>query len=912
MPRKSSKGKRQTPESKPKRLVKRRASSPAASRKASIKKIATEKRLSLALEAARMGIWDYDLATNTIQWSEHVHKLLGLKKDDFDGTLETYMNLVHPDDREHVTKDLDRSLRYKKDYYSEHRVVWPSGLIKWVESIGKVSFDSHGKLLRITGTIQDITNKKEIELDREDWKQRFELISTSAGIVIYDYDIASGNIIWSGNSVHVLGYQPKELGNIDRWVELIHPEDRDGALSLLQEAETEMNTYDVYYRFSKKNGAYCYMHDRGVFIPGHQGKAVRMLGMMNDISDRVLAERTIADNNRFRESIEKAMPDILYVYDVKNNRAIYTNKNLGTHLGYTQADLESMGGDDFFSRIIHPDDLENIPAWSNEAQGIVKETELRILQKDGNYRWLLTRSTPFEYDSVGEVIQIIGIAQDITERKKVMDQLNQSERSYRELFETVTEAIYIQRPDGIFIDVNKGACVIHGYEKHELIGKSPEFLSAEGKNDHESQDHRMKMALEGVPQSFEFWVRKKEGEIFLLEIRLTKGSYFGNDIIIATGRDITQRRNTEEALRDSEQRFRTLQQASFGGIGLHDQGVIIDCNQGLCDITGYEYKELIGLNGLQLIAEEWRPLVVEKIQSGYESPYDVEGLRKDGTRYMLEIHGKNIPYEGRPIRVTEFRDVTERKRNEEKIVEQNTRLLSLTEDLMRKNNQLEEFTQIVSHNLRSPVGNIVTLLNFYEGASSEDEKKEYINLLKESSATTLYMLNDLTEVLRIKQNKNIEKQTVTFESVLAQVKTMLNAKISERGALISHDFSAAPSIHYPVIYLESILLNLMDNALKYAHPDRTPTVHFKSYRNASGSLTMEVSDNGLGLNLERYGHQVFKLRKTFHRHPESRGIGLFMIKNQIEAMGGEITLASKESEGTTFFINFSKHQTDAI
>jgi sensor histidine kinase regulating citrate/malate metabolism len=88
-------------------------------------------------------------------------------------------------------------------------------------------------------------------------------------------------------------------------------------------------------------------------------------------------------------------------------------------------------------------------------------------------------------------------------------------------------------------------------------------------------------------------------------------------------------------------------------------------------------------------------------------------------------------------------------------------------------------------------------------------------------------------------------------------------------------------------------------------------ITFKTYV-ANGNLILETTDNGLGINLQRYGHHIFKLRKTFHRHPESRGIGLFMIKNQIEAMGGEITLSSKESEGSTFFINFNKHQTDAI
>jgi PAS domain S-box-containing protein len=581
---------------------------------------------------------------------------------------------------------------------------------------------------------------------------------------------------------------------------------------------------------------------------------------------------------------------------------------------------------------------------------------------------------------------------------------------------------------------------MYGYSKEDFVGRTPEFLSAEGKNDLPGLQALFAKCLEGVPQSFEWWGRKKSGEIFLKEVQLNKGSYDGKDIMIATARDVTKqreavtllkesekrfrdlirdlnvgvtlrgangeillfnnlaldmldlsadqligtaayhpdwkaihedgspfpdseypimqaiktkipvrdvvmgvhrphkkdlawmlinaepvlkesgelaevicsftditiRRKYEEQLRESEQRFRTLQQASFGGIGLHDQGMIIDCNQGLCDITGYEYHELVGKNGLELIAPEFRTTVLEKIRGNYEKTYDVEGIRKDGTRFILEIHGKQIPYQGRMIRVTEFRDITERKRAEEKILEQNAKLLAITEDLKRKNEQLEEFTQIVSHNLRAPVGNILTLINFLESASTTDEKVEYIHYLKESGTLILTTLHELNDVLKIKQSKNIEKQELKFEDVFSHVRTMLIAKITEAQADLTVDFSAAPIIMYPNIYLESIFLNLLSNSLKYIHPDRKPAIHFRTYYHQD-NLMLEVSDNGLGIDLNRYGHQVFRLRKTFHRHPESRGVGLFMIKNQIEAMGGEITLSSVENKGSTFYINFNKH-----
>lgn len=724
------------------------------------------KKIQTALNASRMGIWEWVLKTNEVKWSDQVHTLFGVTKKQFDGTLEGYIKRLHPDDIELVSTTIQDTLQHKKNYFVHHRIILPDGKIRWLESSGNV-VTRGGKVVGMTGTVQDITEFKIDALEKEDWKTRFQLVAASSGIVIYDYNIKTGKIGWSGNIKEVLGYTPAEMGDIDTWVEFIHRSDRPNAIAELEQAEIRQSKYDVVYRFLKKSGEYIHMQDQGFFIC-ENGKAVRMLGAMHDISEKM-----------------------------------------------------------------------------------------------------------------------------------------QAAQSYRDLFDSVEDAIFIQDTNGVFLDVNMGACRLSGYSKEEYIGKTPADFSVIELNDPDLPKRHMPFALAGTPQRFNWWARKKDGSLHLKEVNMIKGSYFGKSVLIATARDITEQQHYIDALRESEQRFRTLQEASHGGIGLHDKGVIIDCNQGLCNITGYTYQELIGSNGLDLIAPEFRPMVIEKIQTGYDQPYDVEGIRKDGSRYFLEIHGRNIPLNGRTIRVTEFRDITDRKKAEQKILEQNARLQAVADDLKRKNEQLEEFTQIVSHNLRSPVGNILTLLNFFEEAESSEEKNEYLKLLKQAGSNTLNTLNELNDVLKIKQNKNIEKQLLKIEDVYHQVRSMLSAQITEIDALVTYDFSKAPTIQYPYIYLESILLNLLSNALKYYSPKRRPEIHFTTYIK-NYQLVLEVKDNGLGINLQRYSHQIFKLRKTFHRHPESRGIGLFMIKNQLEAMGGDITLTSVENEGTTFFATLTK------
>lgn len=743
----------------------------------------SQKRLDLALDSAQLGIWEWTIKTGKIWWSDNVYKFFGTSKRKFTVSYISFMKLLHASDKKIVLEEIKRCFETNKKYFVQHRITRPDGSIRWIEAVGKVFRNRKGDPLKIIGTIQDITEIKVSQLEKKAWEARYKLLVSASGQVIYDYDLASGNIEWSGTIQEVLGYHDYEMGNIKNWEKLIHREDRKAALTQLEIAKQALKPYDVRYRFKTKSKSYIHIHDKGIFIIGDTGQPHRMLGTMQDISDKVRIEEDLMESNRFKESMENAMPGMLYVYDLVKKVNVYVNHNITRTLGYSWEEIEQMGNN-MIINLVHHNDLPSLPRWSNEPSRTVKDSEYRIRTKNGEWRWFHSRDTVFQRDAKGKVTHIIGVAQDITARKKI-----------------------------------------------------------------------------------------------------------------------------EEELKESEERFRTLQEASFGGIGLHDKGVIIDCNQGLSVITGYTREELVGSDGLNLIAPEYRELVMQNILTGYEKPYDVEGIHKDGTRYALEISGKNVPYKGRDIRVTEFRNITPRKLIEQKILEQNARLQSITIDLKRKNDQLEEFTQIVSHNLRSPMGNILTLLSFMETSTSEEDRAQFMKYLKESSSNALTTLEELNEVLKLKQNKNIEKQLLEFDKVFSQVKTMISAKIAETAAEIHSDFSQAPSIVYPNIYLESIFLNLLTNALKYRKPDQHPVIEVKTYYEKK-DIILEIKDNGLGINLERHGHHIFKLQKTFHKHPESRGIGLFMIKNQIEVMGGEITIESQENIGTTFFINFNKHHSN--
>lgn len=584
--------------------------------------------------------------------------------------------------------------------------------------------------------------------------------------------------------------------------------------------------------------------------------------------------------------------------------------------------------------------------------------EHRVASPDGSVRWIEGNGKVI-FDAYGKALSLTGTVKDITERRKKDAELKQRDQLFTSLAQITSELILhtdwekaipsilqllgeMMRVDRVYIFQNDAAVqgeVVTTSQRYEWNSgvTEPQIDNPElqhlniadmpGRNLLEANKPYYALTNRIDDEALRALLESQHIVsviIFPIFVKHTFWGFIGFDdcqqtrhwtdlefsVLQSFASSLSgsiERKQFIEAISESEQRFRTLQEASFGGIGLHDQGIILDCNKGLCDLTGYRYEELIGMNGFNLIVPECRDLVKKYVMEGYDKPYDVEGIRKDGSRYFLEIHGRQIPYRGKMIRVTEFRDITERKLAEEKIREQNIRLTHLAEDLTRKNDQLEEFTQIVSHNLRSPAGNIVSLVSLYEQAKTDDERVEYFNLLKQSGEIILGSLTELNEVLKIKQNHDIESELIRFDTLFNQVKNMLSGKIMELDAVVMADFSGAPEVYFPGIYLESILLNLLSNSLKYNNRKKQLLIRIESITEKD-FITLRVSDNGLGINLERYGHQIFKMRKTFHHHPEARGIGLFLVKNQVEAMGGNISVESTEGVGSTFIVKFKRKE----
>ena len=259
--------------------------------------------------------------------------------------------------------------------------------------------------------------------------------------------------------------------------------------------------------------------------------------------------------------------------------------------------------------------------------------------------------------------------------------------------------------------------------------------------------------------------------------------------------------------------------------------------------------------------------------------------------------------------LTITKDITSIRKNEIELTANIDRLHKLSKRLEYKRNVLQDFAYIVSHNLRSPTGNLISLRDLYSRTKDQESKEDLLLKLFSVAEQLSNTVQNLSEVVNINQSSEIHKDELSFEKVLQNLMISLSAEITSSQASITYDFSACESISYPKMYLESILLNLLTNAIKYSSPERKLSVSFITKKEDNGLIILECADNGMGLDLKKYGSKVFTLNKTFHHNSDARGIGLFITKHQIKSLGGSIAIESEPNKGAKFIIKFNEIET---
>lgn len=275
---------------------------------------------------------------------------------------------------------------------------------------------------------------------------------------------------------------------------------------------------------------------------------------------------------------------------------------------------------------------------------------------------------------------------------------------------------------------------------------------------------------------------------------------------------------------------------------------------------------------------------------------------KDGSYKWVLDKGKIISHlkDGKPKRIIGVHiDITESKKNEE--------TLSKSITLIKKqNDKLKNFAHIATHNLKQHAGNFESLLEFYNEAKTIEEKDELTVHIKTVANSLKKTISNLRNIVSIDATKTEIDKSLNLRDYTNNSINTLNVEINRTKAIINNSIDRSITIEFNSAYLESVIQNLLTNALKYKHPERTPIININAIEH-SNSIIFSVTDNGLGIDLDKYKEDLFGLYRTFHQNKDSEGVGLYLIKNQIESFGGRIEVTSTVNKGSTFTIIFPKN-----
>lgn len=298
--------------------------------------------------------------------------------------------------------------------------------------------------------------------------------------------------------------------------------------------------------------------------------------------------------------------------------------------------------------------------------------------------------------------------------------------------------------------------------------------------------------------------------------------------------------------------------------------------------------------------ETTKQVVLNALQTGEDAIFEERIVRPNGElRYLKSWAAVTRDVEGVPIKMFgACLDITEGK-----VVRKE--LQRLVDELTKTNNDLQQFSYITSHNLRGPVTNLISMTELIDLETISDARNlSLIKGIQASSSQLNETLNDLINILIIKSSPNLPMEEIDLASVCERVLKSIACKIEAARAQFQIDFEGAPTLRFNVAYLESILLNLCSNALKYASPHRDPVVLIKSARQNKQTI-LTFTDNGIGMNMNKVRDRIFGLHQRFHNHPDSKGIGLYLIHAQLSTLGGSISVDSQEDIGTTFTLVFN-------
>jgi len=522
--------------------------------------------------------------------------------------------------------------------------------------------------------LQDITLRVQAEDALKQSEAELADAQTLARIGSWRVVLEQGVPVWSASEelYRIYDYPPDMRMTTETGFDRIHPDDRERVRAIWSTTLLGQNPTEWEHRIVV-DGRVKWIHVRAHSRFDENGRLMEVTGTNQDITEWKEAEEQL----EFQVQVLDQIQDTIIVTDLEGH-ITFANRAACDAIGLTPESVIGntvhVFGEDS-ARGATQNEIIQATRAAGQWRGIVINRSVDGSEKSMDLR------TRLVCDVQGNPTAMCGIGTDMTERIRAEEDLRHSEGRYRELVENLNDVIYAVQTDGTISYVSSVVQSIFGYTPAELIGKPYSTLI------HPDDLDRIRLTFADIledrlyPSEYRMWA--KDGGVRWVHSS-SRPIREGGRVIGLQGRltDITELKLTEEALRESEERFRRLSQGSFEGIVIHDEGKIVDANEAFVAMFGNDLSELIGKNALDFATPELREIAERHMRTASEEPYEGVALRKDGSTFDVEVRGKNIPYEGRMLRVTALLDITERKRVEEAL-KKSTQVLRETGEMAK-------------------------------------------------------------------------------------------------------------------------------------------------------------------------------------------------------------------------------------
>lgn len=736
----------------------------------------------------------------------------------------------------------------------------------------------------------------------------------------WEWFLDSGQVSVNDPYFTMAGYQPHEFQpSYQTWRERVHPDDLDKCEAAVRNyLENKSAKFDIEFRFKRKDGSYMWIRARGkIFSYDEKGQPQRFIGTHVDITERKLAQQALVKSEQQYRLLVENQTDLIVEVD-KDGHFLFVSPSYCKLFGKTQDELLGKT----FMPLVHEEDVENTMREMEKLHHPPHSCylEQRAMTAEG-WRCLGWMDTAV-LDDQGNIKSILGVGRDITERKKIEQQLKDSEERFSKAFysqPTAMEIVDLEK--GIRLEFNDAYCDITGYSRSELLNtsfyKKNLWIHPEGQ-EQVVRDLKSNGYIHAKPMD----IRNKSGTIKNLLMTAAMLEIKNESLVIASMIDITHIKAAEQALRESEFRYRTVfnQQYQFMAT-LAPDGTTLEINDMPLKTTGFKREEFVGkpfwLTPFWVNLPEWQEIWQQRLHEAgrLKSPIHTQDIYQtaDGsirsaettTTAIVNNKGEVIMYLMQASDNTD-RLITERQRDElfDEVQQLNVnlelRVKQRTAELNTVNKELEAFSYSVSHDLRAPLraidGFSLALVEDY-GEKLDATAHDYLQRVRNSAQRMGHLIDDLLQLSRVNRDK-LSLQTVDLATIAQEVIQELGDIEPDRNIkiILGEDLITEGDVQLCRVVLD----NLLGNAWKFT--SKKDKAHIRFDKMPQNTSIFYVQDNGAGFNMQ-HAKNLFGAFQRLHRTTDfpGTGIGLATVQRIIHRHGGEIWAEANEGKGATFY-----------